>query len=501
MQDSSSRVENLVKVREIDGIEVDYLMLRRYEKDYLLRDNEKYVSEVDTVLDRMRSRLNASLLSDQDKSQLLKLLDSYQTSYNSLVSENKTIVALTEEMRNTVHQIEPVTEANQVRSQKDMQDRNDAVKLKTANQVRIAVALSFLAILIGVGIAWSFTKSLVEPIKKLAAATVEIAAGDLTATVSVASKDEIGMMASSFNEMTVNLNEVISSIQDAAEQVASSSEELSASAQNLANGATEQAANLEETSAAITALTSSIEQSSESALHTESVSSKAAIEADKGGQAVMDTVEAMKRIAEQIGIIDDIADQTNLLALNAAIEAARAGEMGKGFAVVAVEMRKLAERSQAAAKEISGLAKNSVRRAEEAGTLIRQVVPSIKNASELVQQIALNCKEQTTNAEQIQSAISQLDQVTQQSSANSEEAASASEELSAQAQALQQIANRFRVANQYARSANPKTSSSQQSQNRKKIAVRAKTHASIERKQEKSPALIDYSLDANSEEL
>jgi hypothetical protein len=83
----------------------------------------------------------------------------------------------------------------------------------------------------------------------------------------------------------------------------------------------------------------------------------------------------MKKIAEQIGIVDDIADQTNLLALNAAIEAARAGEMGKGFAVVAVEVRKLAERSQLAAKEISTLASESVRMAEEAGQLIEDVVP------------------------------------------------------------------------------------------------------------------------------
>jgi len=321
-------------------------------------------------------------------------------------------------------------------------DLFDSVRRQTINLI---IAVSLIAIIAAIAIAWSITRSILGPVQMMAAATAEIAAGDLTTTVSVTSKDEIGQMANSFAEMTANLRSIMQNISQAAQQVASSSEELSASSQNLANAATEQASSLEETSASIEQLTSSIEQNSANAQKTNEVASKAAKDIEKGGEAVLNTVESMKKIAEQISIVDDIADQTNLLALNAAIEAARAGEMGKGFAVVAVEVRKLAERSQQAAKEIIALSKESVSQAEKAGKLIQEVVPAIRQAAQLVQEIASSCAEQSSGSEQIRTAVGQLDQITQSNSATSEEAASASEELSSQAMAMQEMVNQFKI--------------------------------------------------------
>jgi methyl-accepting chemotaxis protein len=168
------------------------------------------------------------------------------------------------------------------------------------------------------------------------------------------------------------------------------------------------------------------------------MATKASKEAGEGGQAVTQTVSAMKQIAQKISIVDDIAYQTNLLALNAAIEAARAGEHGKGFAVVAAEVRKLAERSQEAAKEIGDLAGNSVSTAERAGKLLDEIVPSIQKTSELVQEIAAASQEQSQSVTQIGGAMGQLSKATQQNASASEQLAATAEELSGQAAQLQE---------------------------------------------------------------
>jgi methyl-accepting chemotaxis protein len=173
------------------------------------------------------------------------------------------------------------------------------------------------------------------------------------------------------------------------------------------------------------------------------MATKASKEAGEGGKAVVETVAAMKSIAEKIGIIDEIAYQTNLLALNAAIEAARAGEHGKGFAVVAAEVRKLAERSQAAAQEIGQVAQGSVALAEQAGRLLEEIVPSIVKTSTLVQEIAAGSAEQSAGAAQINTAMTQLNQTTQQSASAAEELASTAEEMATQAEQLQHLMGFF----------------------------------------------------------
>jgi methyl-accepting chemotaxis protein len=192
-------------------------------------------------------------------------------------------------------------------------------------------------------------------------------------------------------------------------------------------------------------MSASVGQNAENAKVTESIASKAAQLAGEGGQAVGQTVTAMKSIANKISIIDDIAYQTNLLALNAAIEAARAGTHGRGFAVVAAEVRKLAERSQIAAQEISEVARNSVGLAEKAGSLLTEIVPGILRTSELVQEISAASDEQSSGATQINIAMTQLNQITQQNAASSEELAATAEEMSGQAEQLQELIGFFKV--------------------------------------------------------
>jgi methyl-accepting chemotaxis protein len=197
-------------------------------------------------------------------------------------------------------------------------------------------------------------------------------------------------------------------------------------------------------------MTSNIRQNADNAQQTEKIALKSATDARDGGKAVSETVAAMKEIAGKISIIEEIARQTNLLALNAAIEAARAGEHGKGFAVVASEVRKLAERSQAAAGEISHLSTTSVEVAERAGEMLTKLVPDIQRTAELVQEISGASNEQNSGAEQINKAIQQLDQVIQQNASASEEMASTAEELSSQAEHLQESIAFFKTGDETA---------------------------------------------------
>jgi methyl-accepting chemotaxis protein len=265
-----------------------------------------------------------------------------------------------------------------------------------------------------------------------------LAAGDLGQRITRDAEGTFDQLKSDANSTCEKLASIIEEVRGAADALTGAANQVSATAQSLSQSASEQASSVEETTASIELMSASISQNSDNARVTDSMATKASKEAGDGGQAVTQTVKAMKQIAAKISIVDDIAYQTNLLALNAAIEAARAGEHGKGFAVVAAEVRKLAERSQEAAKEIGDLAANSVSTAERAGKLLDEIVPSIQKTSELVQEIAAASSEQSQSVTQIGGAMGQLSKATQQNASASEELAATSEELSGQAEQLQQ---------------------------------------------------------------
>ena len=311
-------------------------------------------------------------------------------------------------------------------------------------QINIVAAVS---IIFSIVISLLIIRALSRPLATMLAAVDDLrdGDGDLTYRLPDFGNNEVGKTARSLNGFIERIQGVIIEVSSSVENISAASEQVSATAQSLSQSASEQAAGVEETSATIEEMSSTIGQNADNATTTEAIADQAAKQAATGGEAVTETVQAMRIIAEKITLIEEIAYKTNLLALNAAIEAARAGEHGKGFAVVADEVRKLAERSQISARQISENASHSVAITEKAGEIIGQVVPGIQKTASLIQEISAASFEQKTGTEQIVIAITQMDKVAQQSASSSEELASTAEEMNSQSEQLKELVGYFKV--------------------------------------------------------
>jgi len=308
---------------------------------------------------------------------------------------------------------------------------------------------------------------MIQNLSENAVCATKIAEGNLT--VKANPKSDKDVMGNAMEQMIVNLTRFADEVQSAASLVASGSEQVNGAAQALAQGATEQASSIEEVSASMEEMNSTVKQNADNAQQTAGIATKSAKDGQQGGAAVAETVKAMQSIAEKINIIEEIARQTNMLALNAAIEAARAGEHGKGFAVVAAEVRKLAERSQTAAKEISLVSTSSVEIAQNAGKILEDIVPGIQKTAELVQEINASSSEQSSGIDQVTKAITQLDMVIQSNSASTEELSATSEELTSQAEQLLSTASFFQTTSNRSGAAKGVSRSSSRGQSNNKV--------------------------------
>lgn len=352
---------------------------------------------------------------------------------------------------------------------------NDAIQTSGemySSSRNLLITLLVGASVAGIGIALWISFSIARALNNASGLAESIAAGDLTKTLAYTARDEIGDLVRNLNTMVEKLREVIGQVQDASENVAAGAEELASSSEELSQGASEQASSTEEASASMEEMASNIRQTADNAQQTSKISISAAEASKKTNESVMQAVEAMRTIAEKIGIVQEIARQTDLLALNAAIEAARAGEHGRGFAVVASEVRKLAERSQNAANEINELSTSSVAVAAKAGEMLSEMLPDILRTTELVQEINAASNEQNAGAEQINRAIQQLDKVTQQNSSASEEMSATSQELSSQASLMQEAVAYFHLD----RSTTRRTSTPATTNTRKSTQPTSKLH-------------------------
>jgi methyl-accepting chemotaxis protein len=327
----------------------------------------------------------------------------------------------------------------------ELQGRRDRVAEETARATTIMTVLLAVIVLFAIVVCLVIARSVTRPLAQIVEVADTIASGDLSVEIPEDRGDEVGKLQSAMAQMSRSLREVIGELRNGAAALSSAASQVSATSIALSQGTSEQAASVEEVSASLEEMGAAIAQNADNSRSMEQMSLSGARDAGDAGVVVKQTVAAMKSIAERVGLIEEIAYQTNLLALNAAIEAARAGEHGRGFAVVATEVRKLAERSQIAAKDIRAVAGDSVGVAVTAGERLDELVPRIRKASELTQEVAAASSQQAAGVAQMTKAVSSVDQVTQRNASASEELASAAEELSAQATTLHQAAAFFRV--------------------------------------------------------
>ncbi len=325
--------------------------------------------------------------------------------------------------------------------------------------LKMLVGLAIAALLAGLIMAFSITRSITGPLRRSVALAATVSSRDLTATIDVRGRDETSRLQQALKQMNDSLRDVVRDVRGGAESIASAASQIAAGNVDLSSRTEEQASSLAETAATMEQLTTTVKQNADHAEVARGLADTAAQVAVKSGEVVAKVVgtmgqinESSRQVVDIIGVIDTIAFQTNILALNAAVEAARAGEQGRGFAVVAGEVRALAQRSAVAAQEIKSLIDTSVARAQEGNTLaseagerMSETVASIRRVTDIMNEITEASREQSVGIDQVNQAVSEMDQATQQNAALVEEAAAAAASLQEQSSRLASLVATFKI--------------------------------------------------------
>lgn len=481
--------DQLIPVREALQANVGYNQLRIYVRDlYMAKTDQENVDALKRlqesrsfVEDRVKSYRSTNL-TDAGR-QIIEPFDTIWAEYTAyldqavtLNNENKPSEMydlITGDLRTTGDRLANVFDESvdvNVSEAEDAYQEGQSLYDSALMGTIIFIAVAFvLCLLFGIILA----KLISNPLSKMVALAGKVADGDLREKAQIDSRDEVGVLALSFNSMIDKLNGTVSNIVSSSHSVAAAAEQISASTEEIASGSTSQATAAQtinelfsELTSAIQAVAESTEEASELSDATMKVASEGKIIIDsslRSMNGVREQMAQLERDSHQIGdiieVIEDIADQTNLLALNAAIEAARAGEQGRGFSVVADEVRKLAERSGEATKQIAtiiqGMQENTKRSvsavqetaqlSEQTGEAFDRISGMVNDSGQRVSEIAAASEQQAAQAANVLTAVENISAVTEEAAAVSEESASTAQSLAELAEDLQHTVSVFKT--------------------------------------------------------